>query len=237
MVHVSRFIDHEETSQAVAAEVLKTLELKADACILFTSGDTPTRAYEILSEKAPKGLFDQATLVGLDEWVGIARSHKGGCGYMVENTLFKPLEISNQRYTFFDAQAVDLDAECKKVDSVIFKNGGFDLVLVGLGLNGHIGLNEPGTPFDSYCLVTELDPLTAETGQKYFEENTILKQGITVGLKHMLEAKKVIIMATGHKKAEIVNKVIASEPHESLPASFIHLHSNGHIYTDVILNK
>ncbi len=233
MVKVSRFSDHEETSQAVAAEIIKTLEQKPQACILFTSGDTPTRAYEILVEKAPMGLFDKATLVGLDEWVGISRTHKGGCSYMVENTLFKPLGISPERYTFFDAQAADLQAECKRVDDVIFENGGFDFVLVGLGLNGHIGLNEPGTSFDSYCLVTELDPLTAETGQKYFTENMVLSKGITVGLKHMLEARKVIIMATGQKKAEIVHKVIGAKPSENLPASFIHLHENGHIFTDL----
>ncbi len=233
MVQINRFSDHEETSQAVAKEIIKTLENKPKACILLTSGDTPTRAYEILHETADKKIFEKARLIGLDEWVGISRTHKGGCSYMVENSLFIPFGLNPDSYTFFDAQAPDLQEECLRVDKIIHEHGGFDLVLVGLGLNGHIGLNEPGTPFNTYCTVTELDLLTAETGQKYFEEETVLTNGITVGLQHMLEAKKVIIMATGTKKAAIIERVLNTKPSEALPASFIHLHTNGHIFTDL----
>jgi glucosamine-6-phosphate isomerase len=236
-LEIKQFVDHEHASLAVAKTIIETLEQKPEACIVVTSGDTPTRAYEILVAIAPAGLFDKATLISLDEWVGISREHLGGCSYMVDNSLFKPLNLSSERYHFFDAKASDLKAECQRIDNVIFEKGGLDLVLVGLGLNGHIGLNEPGTSFDSYCTVNQLDPMTAEVGQKYFTENTILSQGITVGLKHMLEAKKVIIMATGQKKKDIVNQVAQSMPSESLPASFIHLHSNGYIYTDVEIDS
>jgi 6-phosphogluconolactonase/glucosamine-6-phosphate isomerase/deaminase len=229
---VRKFENHEETSLAVAEEIIAVLKAKPNATLVVTSGDTPTRAYELLLEKAPKGLFESAMLISLDEWVGIARSHVGGCSYMVDNSLFIPLRLSSANYTFFDATALDLIAECQRVDEIIASRGGLDFVLVGLGLNGHIGLNEPGTSFECYCTVTQLDPLTAEVGQKYFKENTILTNGITVGLKHMLEAKKVMIIATGYKKAPIVNKVVKSEPVESLPASFIHLHPNGFIFTD-----
>jgi glucosamine-6-phosphate isomerase len=232
-LEIKQFKDHEATSHAVVNDIIETLQTKPDACIVVTSGDTPTRAYELLVELAPAGLFDKATLISLDEWVGISREHVGGCSYMVDNSLFKPLNLAPERYHFFDATASDLQAECKRIDNIIFGKGGLELVLVGLGLNGHIGLNEPGTPFDSYCTVTQLDAITAEVGQKYFSEKTILSQGVTVGLKHMLEAKKVIIMATGTKKKDIINQIAQSKPIESLPASFIHLHNHGYIYTDV----
>jgi 6-phosphogluconolactonase/glucosamine-6-phosphate isomerase/deaminase len=232
-LEIKQFKNHEETSKAIAEAIIETLQKKPNACIVVTSGDTPTRAYGLLVSMAPANLFDKATLISLDEWVGIARNHTGGCSYMVNHSLFKPLNLAAERYHFFDATASDLQAECQRIDDVIFEKGGLDFVLVGLGLNGHIGLNEPGTPFNSYCTVTQLDPMTAEVGQKYFSENTILSQGITVGLKHMLEAKKVIIMATGEKKKSIVNQVAQSKPLESLPATFIHSHSNGYIYTDV----
>jgi glucosamine-6-phosphate isomerase len=234
---ITQFNNHEETSSAIAKAIIETLQKKPEACIVVTSGDTPTRAYEILVATAPPDLFDKATLISLDEWVGISRNHAGGCSYMVDNSLFMPLNLAPERYHFFDATAQDLIAECKRIDNIIFEKGGLDLVLVGLGLNGHIGLNEPGTSFDSYCTVTSLDQITAEVGQKYFSESTILTQGITVGLKHMLEAKKVIIMATGQKKKNIVRQVAQSQPVESLPASFIHLHNNGYIFTDVEINS
>jgi glucosamine-6-phosphate isomerase len=226
------FKSHEEVSSAIADMLIETLKETPTACIMLTSGDTPMRAYEILVEKADPYLFKDAFIIGLDEWVGISREHKGGCTYMVDQTVIKPLGLQKHQYTFFDATSVDLMAECKRVDLEIKKRGGFDLALVGLGLNGHIGLNEPGSSFEAYCQITELEEITASVGQKYFQSNTVLTQGITVGLKHLLEAKKTVIMATGPKKAEIISKVVASEPNEVLPASFIHLHKNGHIHLD-----
>jgi 6-phosphogluconolactonase/glucosamine-6-phosphate isomerase/deaminase len=221
-----------KTAEAVAAKIIEVVLAKPEATLVVTSGDTPTLAYEILCQTAPKNLFEKAHLISLDEWVGVSRNTEGGCSFMVDNTLFQPLGLSESQFSFFEATAPDLAAECQRIDKIIFERGGLDFVLVGLGLNAHIGLNEPGSSFDSYCQVTKLEPLTATVGQKYFKTQTQLTEGITVGLKHMLEAKEVIIMATGSSKAEVIQKISKSEPTEALPATFIHLHSNGHFYLD-----
>ena len=93
-------------------------------------------------------------------------------------------------------------------------------MLVGLGMNGHIGLNEPGVSFDQYSHVVDLDPVTKVVGQKYFKTEKRLERGITLGLKHLMEAKCVILIASGRNKAEIVKKLVETDVTNQLPASY-----------------
>ena len=94
----------------------------------------------------------------------------------------------------------NLVQEYEIMDKVILEKGGIDLMLVGVGMNGHIGFNEPGVPIDKYSHVINLDDVSQSVGQKYFKQTTTLKKGITLGLKHLLEARKVLLIASGIKK-------------------------------------
>jgi galactosamine-6-phosphate isomerase len=125
-----------------------------------------------------------------------------------------------------------LAAECALTNEAIAQHGGLDLMLVGLGMNGHIGLNEPNTAFDTYAHVSELAEVTVSVGQKYFNGQTALTQGITVGLRHLQEAKTVILIATGAKKAKIVERVCSEEISEKLPASILKQHKNSYFWVD-----
>jgi 6-phosphogluconolactonase/glucosamine-6-phosphate isomerase/deaminase len=118
------------------------------------------------------------------------------------------------------------------MDKVIVENGGIDLMLVGVGMNGHIGFNEPGVSFDLYAHVAKLDETTTSVGQKYFREATELRQGITLGLKHLLESKKVLMLANGNKKAAIIQRAIEGEITNQLPASIIRRHPNSRVMID-----
>ena len=126
----------------------------------------------------------------------------------------------------------DLEIECKKIDNLIDKNGGLDLILLGIGTNGHLAMNEPGTPFNSKCHVSKLADSTISTGQKYFKSSTPLSLGITVGLKHISNSKEIILMANGSKKAEIIHKTIHSKPDISLPSSILSTLNNVSIMLD-----
>jgi galactosamine-6-phosphate isomerase len=108
--------------------------------------------------------------------------------------------------------------------------------MVGIGMNGHLGLNEPGTSFDTYAHISELEEVTASIGQKYFQSETPLTQGITVGLKHFLEAKVAIVLANGAKKKGIIQRVLEEPVSESLPASALKLHSNSYLWVDESAN-
>ena len=146
--------------------------------------------------------------------------------------LFEPLQLPPSQYHLLNAMAEDLDAECKKMDALIDDKGGIDVMLVGIGMNGHIGFNEPGTPFNKFCHIAELDDTTKTVGQKYFKEQTALHQGITIGLGHLMNAKKVFLKADGKRKAEVIQKTVEGDITESFPASIMQQHANGFVIVD-----
>ena len=110
--------------------------------------------------------------------------------------------------------------------------GGIDLMLVGIGMNGHVGFNEPGVSLRLKSHVVELDEVTQKVGQKYFTQEMILKQGVTLGLKNLEEAKTLLLLASGSKKAEIIRKTLEEEVNEKVPASFVRKHPDSHVFLD-----
>jgi glucosamine-6-phosphate isomerase len=231
-MEIKKFKDADELSENVADYIIDLLKNKPTATLVLTSGDTPKRAYQIIAEKASVELFEKAMIIGLDEWVGIGPENEGSCQYIVEENLLKTLGISPSNYTFFDALNENLESECKRVNDLIKSRGGLDFIIVGIGLNGHIGLNEPGYSFDHYCHVTDIAQMTIDVGQKYFKTETPLTKGITIGLKHLLEAKSAMIMASGTKKANIIRETVTAEVSTEIPSTVFQLHTNGHIWLD-----
>jgi glucosamine-6-phosphate isomerase len=231
-MQIKKYKNLEKLSEAVADFIIAIVKAKPNATMVLTSGDTPKMAYQLIAQKATAKDFEKVKIIGLDEWVGVPPASEGSCKYIVYENLLKPLNISEENYTFFDSMSNDLFAECKRVDKLIFDSGGLDFILVGIGLNGHLGLNEPGSSFDAYCQVTQLEEMTISTGQKYFSSQTPLSQGITVGIKQLLEAKTAMIIANGSRKADIINKTINDPISENLPSTALRLHQNGLLLID-----
>ncbi|AWW00466.1 6-phosphogluconolactonase [Arcticibacterium luteifluviistationis] len=231
-MEIKKFKDTEELSRAVAKYITALIKNKPEATLVLTSGDTPKRAYQLISEMGKSIDFSKCMIIGLDEWVGVGPKSEGSCRYIVEESLLKPLNISEENYTFFDSLSSDLATECKRVDKLILDRGGLDFIIVGIGLNGHIGLNEPGYAFGNYCHVTDLAQMTIDVGQKYFEAATPLSKGITVGLKHLLEAKTAMLMASGEKKAAIISQTVSSQVSPEIPSTVFQLHKDGLIWLD-----
>lgn len=226
------FQNPEQLATYTANYIIDLVKNKPDATLILTSGDTPVLTYKKIVELASPADFEQVTIIGLDEWVGIPATSEGSCRYIVEENLLKPLRINQSQYTFFDSMSTNLESECKRVDELLFSKGGADMIIVGVGINGHIGLNEPGYSFENYCHISELADVTIQIGQKYFKENTPLTQGITIGLKHLLEAKVAILIATGERKAEVLKKTIEKEPSAELPSTVFKLHKNSFVWMD-----
>src|SRR5687767_7137517 len=233
-MQLKRYKDYKTLSMQAAAEIVAMIKSKPEAVVCFASGDTPRLAYTLLSEIAAKeGVdFSRSVFIGLDEWVGIPPENEGSCSFFLNNTVFKPLNISSGQIHLFNALSGSLAGECVKMDKIIFEKGGIDLMIVGVGMNGHIGFNEPGVSTDKYSHVINLDNTTQAVGQKYFKQPVLLKQGITLGLKHLLEAKKVILMANGIKKAEVIKKSVEEEISNNMPASIMQNHPGGIIMID-----
>lgn len=228
------FKDYNALSQQAAEEIIALVKRKPDATLCLASGSTPLLTCEWLVQKAKAENTDLSlcTFIGLDEWIGIPPENEGSCAYFFQNQVFKHLNFSPARIHLFNALSDNPEQECKKIDNIIFENGGIDLMLVGVGMNGHIGFNEPGVSFELYAHVAELDETTTSVGQKYFKEATELHQGITLGLKHLLESKKVLMLANGRKKAAIIQKALEGEITSNLPASIIRRHPNSVVMID-----
>jgi glucosamine-6-phosphate isomerase len=228
------FLDNEELSDFMADQLVDQLVTKPNALICFASGNSPKRAAALFVEKAIEKNIDTTKFkfVGLDEWVGIASTTKGSCHHDFKEWIFDPLGIQPNQYHVFDGTTSDLDKACREMDEFIAENGGIDLMIVGIGMNGHIGFNEPGVGFNQLSHVVPLDKITATVGQQYFEESMELKYGITLGFQHLLQSQKVYLLANSSKKAEVVKRAIEGEVDRSFPASIMQQHPNGFILVD-----
>ena len=226
--------DYKTLADQVANEIIAAVRNKAGATLCLAAGDTPRHAYAAVAEKATAGGvdFSRCTFIGLDEWLGIAPSNEGSCHYFLDRNLFTPLGIKPSQVHLFDALSANPESECRKMDDIIRGRGGIDLIIVGVGMNGHIGFNEPGVPVQRYSHVADLDATTTSVGQKYFPEKTSLHKGITLGLQHFLESRTAILMASGSKKAEVIKNALEGPVTPSMPASIVQKHPRARVMLD-----
>jgi len=233
-MQISVYRDYQTLSFQAADRIIEMVGQKPDAVLCLAAGDTPRLTYDTLAERAASENIDfsQCTFVGLDEWVGIPPENEGSCHYFLQKHLFEPVRISSDQIHLFDALTSDPDDECRKMNQLISTLGGIDLMLVGIGMNGHIGFNEPGASPERYAHVVNLDEATQTVGQKYFRQPTVLRQGITLGLKHLLEARKVILIANGAKKAGVIKQTIEGPITPELPATILRMHRNSEVMLD-----
>ena len=228
------FSDYQALSDYAAEAMLAQVGRNPDSLIGLVSGDSPRLAYDLFVEMALAKGVDTSRLcfVGFDEWVGIPPENEGSCHRFLHRHVFDPLHLPKANYHVFDALATDLDGECQAMNAFIAQRGGLDLLLVGVGMNGHIGFNEPGVDFGDYAHVQLLEEITLSVGQKYFREATELKYGITLGLRHLTEAAHVLMLANGQKKAAIMQQALEGAIGGELPASIIRTHANSEVLLD-----
>lgn len=232
IIHVSD--DHADLSFRVAKLISEQIKAKPDSVICFASGETPSLAYRLLVTllKTEQSDFSKFTLIGLDEWIGIDPENPGSCCFFLLNHLIHPLNLSSYQYKLFDPLASDLPEACRDMDRFIQQKGGLDLIIVGIGMNGHIGFNEPGTPQQLLSHVIDLDDTTQTVGQKYFAGNVTPARGITLGLQYMLEAKTAVLMASGERKATIIKRALEGEISSAVPATLMRELKNGIVMVD-----
>lgn len=211
-------------AETISQKIIEIVKEKPTSLICIAGGDTPLLTIEelIKANQAGEVDFSKTQFVGLDEWVGLGRETKGSCIQTLYDAFFDRLEnVSSDQICFFDGKTADLEAECARVDAFIEARGGIDFILLGIGLNGHIGFNEPFVPVDVNCHVVELDDVTKRVMSKYFDTDLPLTHGISLGMKQILTAKEIYLAATGEKKAEIVQQVIEKNPTVSIPATLV----------------
>jgi glucosamine-6-phosphate isomerase len=226
--------DYSELSQKSAGMICEIINSKPEALLCFPAGETSIGTFEQLVrlEKEKKVSFKKSKIVGLDEWVGLGKMKSENCYSFLKKHFFSKIKFSEKNFCFFDGESDDLESECRKTDSFIKEHGPVDMILLGAGMNGHLGLNEPGTSFGLYSHIVTLDDTTKSVGQKYFSGSVRLTRGITLGIKHILESKTAILQLSGVRKAAVASRLLNEDPSESLPASAMKLHPNSFLVID-----
>lgn len=230
-------IFEEASSLAVQAanDLLGVIIKKPNALICFASGDSPKLTCELFVQMVKEKKIDisRCSFIELDEWVGVPPEVKGSCHYDFIHRLAGPLQLSKDQFHLFNGLARDLHAECDLMDEFIQSRGGrMDAMIVGVGMNGHIGFNEPEVDIDLKSHVIQLDKTTLEVSKKYFDQPVHLTKGITLGLAYLIEAIRVILIATGSKKADVIKHAVDGPITTSFPASIIQIHPEGYVFVD-----
>jgi glucosamine-6-phosphate isomerase len=225
---------YQEMSEKAAQHLIILSQTTQQPLICTASGDTPTGLYQALVQLYQQQQFDpsQWRFVGLDEWANMNGSTQGSCRYYIDRQLFEPMHTKGENICFFDGTANNLVEECRRVECFIQTNGGIDIAILGLGMNGHLGMNEPGTSPLTRSHVTEIDSLTQQVGQKYFQQPQQLTHGVTLGLATLMEANHILLLVNGRRKAEIVKTVVEGSISQEVPATLLHRHPSCYLYLD-----
>ncbi|MEA5004536.1 MAG: glucosamine-6-phosphate deaminase [Christensenella sp.] len=223
-------------SAAIAEEIENVVSKKQDALMCLCAGHSPVPVMKQLVRDAQANKYpaDSFRFLSLDEWVGLGIEDPGSCIHDVSKYFLEPLALERgERMFFFDGQSDDLQEECDGAQKFIEQNGGaIDVILLGIGMNGHIGFNEPGTKETDGIRVVTLSQTSKTVGVKYFDKDYELTSGITIGIPQIMQAKKVIVMAFGEHKADIVEQTIKGEKTVDCPVTLIRDHADITFYFD-----
>lgn len=225
-----------EACHYVANELLKQIITDNKSVLGLATGGTMVGVYEQLVNliKINKLDLSNITTFNLDEYIGIDSDHPESYYTYMHDILFNHLSSWNEEKIHLPhGSANDLNSEVERYENIIDKEGPMDIQILGIGENGHIGFNEPGTSFDSLTSVVDLTESTIEANSRYFEtKEEVPKQAISMGIQSILKAKRIILLAFGPKKAEAIQKLLSGEITTDLPASALYNHPNVEIIVD-----
>lgn len=194
----------------------------------LATGSTPETMYSYMV--ASDVDFSDKVSVNLDEYVGLDGNDEQSYRYFMNQHLFNRKPFKKTYVP--DGKAEDLDVECKRYDDVIADNP-IDIQVLGIGQNGHIGFNEPGTSFDATTHVVELTESTVNANKRYFDKvEDVPTRALTMGIHSIMQSKKIILMAFGKAKAEAVKEMLDGEVNEDLPASVLQNHKDVAVIID-----
>jgi glucosamine-6-phosphate deaminase len=235
-MHIGLYKNYEKMSQNAAVKVLEILaerlKSKSNVVLVPSAGSTPTCLYQILAKEFSTSIdWGRVIVCQMDDYAGLSPNNPLGLAYYLMNHLLQPLNISN--YYLLNDKNDRPVYQNKKYDELINTLGGIDLFIHGIGENGHLGFNEPGTSFDSTTRTVKLTESTRLANSRFFGDlQSVPKNGITLGLENIYNANANIILASGTKKRNAVNNMILEEKNTKLPASVLQDHPQTFVYLD-----
>jgi len=213
-----------------AANILSAQIIMKPACVLgLATGSTPVGTYRQLAEWHRKGDLDfsRVVTVNLDEYLGLAPDHPQSYRRFMQENLFSQVNIDPANTHLPNGLEADTAAECRRYNQVLRSCGGIDLQLLGIGHNGHIGFNEPGVAFEKETHCVALTASTVAANRRFFErEEDVPRRAYTMGIKSIMQSRKILVVASGADKAEIVRDAFTGPVTPQVPASILQLHGD-----------
>jgi glucosamine-6-phosphate deaminase len=219
--------NYDELSRKAAAIICAQVVLKPNCVLGLATGSSPLGTYAKMAEKYRAGEvdFSKVSSINLDEYIGLDGSHDQSYRYFMNNNLFYNINIDINNTHVPNGRADDMDAECTAYDELIAQSGGIDLQLLGIGLDGHIGFNEPDSHFEKATHRVVLDPSTIDANARFFaSRDDVPREAVTMGMGGIMGAKKVLLIANGKNKKDIVEKAFFGPITPEVPASILQLH-------------
>ena len=221
--------DYKDMSRKAANIISAQVIMKPNCVLGLATGSTPIGTYDQLVEWYNKGDLDfsEVTTVNLDEYKGLPRTNDQSYYYFMHQHLFDRVNIDPERTNVPNGMEPDAEKECGRYEELIRSLGGVDLQLLGLGHNGHIGFNEPGEAFEKETHCVDLTESTIEANKRFFASaDDVPKQAYTMGIKTIMQAKKILIVVNGENKADIVERAFFGPVTPEVPSSILQLHND-----------
>lgn len=234
-MNVIKVKDYQEMSNTACTYVMEKIKELDGPVLGFATGSTPEGLYARLIEENKKKqvTFQNVTTFNLDEYVGLGPEDPMSYHYFMMDKLFNHVDVPSNNIHIPNGIAADPEQECRQYEESIRNAGYIDLQILGLGVNGHIGFNEPGTKFTSRTHVVQLTESTRNANARFFDSmDQVPTRAITMGIQSIMECKEVILLASGENKAEAVARLINGEVSEDFPASILHNHAHVTIIAD-----
>ena len=227
--------NYEEMSRIAAEKVISKITEKPNAILGLATGSTPEGLYKLLIEDHQKHYtsYRYVKTVNLDEYVGLDKDDKNSYFTFMREKLFNHIDVDLNNTNIPDGTAANMEEEAARYEKYIDEIGGVDLQILGIGHNGHIGFNEPGTSFKSTTHLIKLAEKTREANARFFNSmDEVPTEAITLGIQSIMDSKEIILLVSGASKAEALKNLVYGEITEDFPASVLRLHNKVTIIAD-----
>ena len=218
--------NYDEMSKKAAEIIIETVKKNPNAILGLATGSSPVGTYQYMIKDCAVGgaSYKNVSTVNLDEYVGLTADHDQSYAYFMRTNLFDHIDIDQKNTNLPCGSAADPKAECDRYNALL-ETMKQDIQVLGIGSNGHIGFNEPGTAFDSVTHVVDLTESTIKDNSRMFQSiDEVPRQALSMGIKNIMQAKSIIMVVSGKNKAEALRGMVKGEITPNLPASILQLH-------------
>ncbi|MGJ9458115.1 glucosamine-6-phosphate deaminase [Oceanobacillus sp. CF4.6] len=234
-MEIMKVKDYDEMSSQACVYIINKIKQVQNPVLGLATGSTPEGLYKRLIEKynAQEVSFKDVSTFNLDEYVGLENNDHNSYHHFMDEKLFKHIDIATEHVHVPNGVAGNLEKECEDYEKKMKDAEQVDIQVLGLGLNGHIGFNEPGTPFSSRTHIVDLDESTRQANARFFDSlDDVPEKAITMGIETIMESKEILLLVSGANKREALDRLLNGEVSEAFPASILQEHKRVTVIAD-----